>query len=167
MSVDYNEEIEYIFIHNATTEEFADFTFPPNVKSIIIDGDYLDTLIVPQGINAVTVVSLGLRKLIVPDGVEFLYCNYNNLRELELPSTICVADLGNNPLYQLTFRGDPMEMYRLELRNTRLRTLLFKVNPECCIDVHGTALMTGGYMTKEVRNAIHRNPYDGEGFNLE
>lgn len=114
------ETLKWTIIHRTSLQ---DYTFPENIDSLCINGDYLDHLVVPQGVSTVTLGPLGLRSLVLPDGVEFLYCSYNNLRELEIPESIFMADLGNNPLYKLRFRGEPTNLVRLEVRNTHTSSL--------------------------------------------
>jgi len=125
---EYNIKQKYINIKYIKPEDLLTFDFSDkNFTELFIDGDYLEELIVPNGVETVVVNNLALRKLTLPDTVEFLYCENNCLKELELPSNIYKVDAHNNYIQQVTFKDSPKQLMYLNLENNRLLDFNFDI----------------------------------------
>lgn len=128
---DYDEETGLCIIDYATQEDIDSFTIPKGTRHLHIMGDYIDRIVVPDGIETVVACKLGLKEICIPDSVKALYCNDNFIKHIELPSSIEVAEIKNNLLQTLCFRSEPTDIGTLKLSdNSRLRRLDF-VFPEC------------------------------------
>lgn len=107
-------------IDNVNEEDMRAFSFHPGVKELVICGDFLDHLVVPDGVEWVYACNLALKTIHVPDSVVFLACDGNCLRALELPAGIEDVDAHDNCLRMLAFRGPPTRLESLNLRDNRL-----------------------------------------------
>lgn len=116
-------------IDNASDEALRDFVYRPDVKELVINGDYVDHLVLPDGVEWVYVEDLALKSLVVPDSVIYLHCPENRLRTLELPAGIENVTANKNKLRSLTFRGPPTCLSSLDIRDNRFAGLEFDVPP--------------------------------------
>lgn len=98
-----------------------------NINDLSINGDYLEELIIPEGVTCAIIANLSLRKLHVPDSMKFLYCQNNCLKELELPENICNVDACNNYIEKVTFRNPAKELTYLNLKNNRITEFDFTI----------------------------------------
>jgi len=98
-----------------------------NINDLAINGDYLEELIIPNGVTCAIVADLSLRKLYVPDSMEFLYCQNNCLKELELPENIYNVDASNNYIEKVTFRNSAKQLKYLNLKNNRIADFDFTI----------------------------------------
>lgn len=132
-----------------------------NLKGLVVIGDYLDSLDIPDGIESVVCSRLGLKRIHVPDSVKWLYCNDNFLEELEVPRNIKYLIAGDNLLHTLKFRGGPScDLELLEINNNRFSRFDFDL-PDSCEVVMGGQRYPIEFMTNSVRRAIERSdvPY--------
>lgn len=132
-----------------------------DLAELSICGDYLDELIIPDGVWFVQCARLGLKKLVVPDSVRWLYCNDNFLEELEVPNTIEYLVAHDNILHTLRFRGgNPTKLGILELYHNRFTRFDFEI-PECCESVMINHNYPIEFMSESIRNAINMSddPY--------
>jgi hypothetical protein len=126
---------ELLWIYNAQPKDIKTFTWPNDVTIVTFAGDYLDELIIPEGIESVMCSYMGLRKLILPRSIKYVYANYNSLLELIVPNNIVVLEVSNNPLYNLRFSGgDPLQLTRLEVNATNIDSLVFRTGRDCHIE---------------------------------
>lgn len=144
-------------IRNVTPEAMVDIVIPNETERLVIVGDYLDELVIPDGIVTCICPSLGLRRLVVPDSVEFLYCNRNNIRELELPERMYAADVSYNPMYDLHIRGENPELGKIKMTGLKIKKFHAKVKPECEIDMEDNPHLTS--LSREVQYAAFTFPY--------
>lgn len=126
--MDYSFHYEYeshdLTLYYAKQSDIDNFDFNKKIDYLIINGDYIDTLIIPDGVKYVSVDNLGLKYLYVPDSVETLYANNNFLSSIELPENICKVCLNNNLLTKITSRGNNMmNLFCLEVEDNRLSTI--------------------------------------------
>ena len=138
IQIDFDPEGGVLTLLNATPETWAAFCleFPFGIHTLRIAGEFLDELIVPSGIVNVICSNIGLRRLIVPDSVRRLECSNNFLRVLDLPHSIEVLMASKNCLRELTFRGgDPLSLFSLELIDSRLKRLDFKLHNSCYVHI--------------------------------
>ena len=110
IQIDFDPEGGVLTLLNATPETWAAFCleFPFGIHTLRIAGEFLDELIVPSGIVNVICSNIGLRRLIVPDSVRRLECSNNFFRG-----------------------GDPLSLFSLELIDSRLKRLDFKLQNSC------------------------------------
>lgn len=154
---EFFEQTKTFTIRNVTPEAMSGIVIPKETERLVIVGDYLDELNIPDGIITCICPSLGLRRLIVPDSVEFLYCNRNNIRELELSERMYAADVSYNPMYDLHIRGDTPELGKIKMTGLKLKSFHAKVKPECEIDMEENPHLTS--LSKEVQYAAFTFPY--------
>lgn len=149
-------------VNCVTPETWADVQVPTNTRRLVISGDYLDELIIPDGVESCDCVGLGLRRLVVPDSVEYLHCNRNNLRSLELPHGLYACDISNNPLYDLRFRSasgedDTLRLGIIRLNRVKMTCFNAKVKENCEIDLDGNPQLVS--FSPEVEYAMYTYPY--------
>lgn len=152
-------------VDHVTTDTWAAVEVPKNTRRLVISGDYLDELVIPNGVESCVCCGLGLRKLVVPDSVAFLYCNRNNLRSLELPHGLYICDISDNPLYHLTFRNEnnqELELGRIQMKRVRLTRFDAKVKENCEIDMDENPQLVS--YSREVEYAVFMYPYKGKPF---
>ena len=134
MESTYDPETHSLKLANVTPDTMASVEWPAGLETLIVAGDYLDTLVIPEGVDFVSCESLGLRNIVVPDSLLSLYCARNCLRSLELPSGLERLDASHNCLYDLSFRPPgPVALFCLDLEDVKLPSLDLKVNPDCSI----------------------------------
>lgn len=151
MRVEHNDWS--LSLYHVTPEEMRDFAWPQGIEYVSFFGDYLEELVVPNGVNRVFCTNLGLRRLVLPSTVVQVYANMNSLRELTVPSTIMFLELSYNPLYNLYFNGgDPMQLARLVVCNTNISSLEFRVSEDCTIDATSCKYLK--YLTKDTSFAV-------------
>lgn len=162
---EYHESTHTFFIRNVNNDAMKKVVIPPMAKSLLIDGDYLDELVIPEGIVFCACPNLGLRTLIVPDSVEHLFCNRNTLRDLELPKSLYSLDASHNPLYTVSFRAEMPAISILRMRSVKATTLDFKVNEFCEVDLRDNRQLVN--LSPELRNACIKNPCYEEEFDMK
>ena len=114
-------------------QEFVDkydFSQHGCIETILINGDDVRTLRIPDGVKFVYCSKIGLRSIYLPDSVLLLVCNDNYLSHLDLPGNIDVVEANNNFITGITFRDTPTNLSILELKKNRLLSLDFPV-PTC------------------------------------
>lgn len=162
----YYQNSRVFHIDGVTPETWdaASCDIPKTTRRLVVSGDYLDELIIPEGIASCVCHSLGLRRLIVPDGVEYLWCNNNTLRALELPQSMYICDVSYNPLRSLTFRGGDVGLVlgRIQMNNVKLTSFHAKVKNNCEIDMDNNPQLVS--LSPEVEYAAFTYPYEGETF---
>lgn len=105
-------------------------TLSPRIKEITICGDYVDHVIIPDGIEYVYVLDAGLKTIHVPDSVKTLDVSINLLKTLELPANIEYVRAKYNKIETVTFRGTPAKLHHLQLKSNRVHDLMFDA-PDC------------------------------------
>jgi hypothetical protein len=154
---DYDEEFGSLSIHFATQADMDAYVWPQGVKTVMLNGDQVNHLHVPDGVESVFCAAQGLCTLRVPDSCIVLGANDNRLTELELPAGIEWVAAQNNHLGELRFRGGPpTALCRINLENNRLRRLDFVPPPT----LHEIKLQGNGafdYIAPEVLKVIKMN----------
>jgi len=120
----YYPETETLHLCHITQDIFDSFNFSNfKIESLLITGDYLDYLVVPDGIKNVYCGSLGLRKISLPDSVKHLNCENNCLLNIILPDNIKYVNLNQNCLKDISFKNEPNKINVLILSKNYLETL--------------------------------------------
>jgi hypothetical protein len=130
-----------LVIENATDDYLRAFEYHPDTTELVVSGDWVDHLTLPDGIAMAYVEGLALKTLDVPESVTFLHCPKNCLRTLELPAGIQTVHAYKNKLRSITFRAPPTALACLDIRQNRMAGLEFAVPPTLeYIDVHESGL---------------------------
>ena len=130
---EFEEESGSLTLYYAKQSDIDSLVFPPNTKELMILGDYIDKLIIPDGVTYVSADRIGLKEIYVPDSVKYLYLSDNFLTQLELPSGIEKVEANLNYLEHVRFRGQPDQLFSLELEDNRLEDIDF--NPPKTLEV--------------------------------
>jgi hypothetical protein len=113
-------------LFHAKQSDIDNFDFNKyNIDSLCIIGDYIDHLIIPDGVEWVSANRLGLKSLYIPDSVRTLYINNNFLACLDLPENIENLYAKKNYLTDVRFRKPPTKLISMDLQENRLTTLDF------------------------------------------
>lgn len=134
----YVPNIDTVLIQNASQADIDAYEWPVGLQEIILYGDNVYELHVPDGVESVTCANVPLNKLTLPDSVTRVYCDYCCLGTLELPAGVIKVVANNNWLTSVTFRGGkPHQLEELFLHVNRLVELDFEP-PESLfkIDLH-------------------------------
>jgi hypothetical protein len=138
---DYEGDNLKLVIENATDEDLHTFEYHPNTTELVVIGDWVDHLTIPDGVAMAYVGGLALKTLYVPDSVTFLRCPKNCLRTLELPAGIETVHAYKNKLRTITFRAPPTALGSLDIHDNRMAGLEFAVPPTLeHIDIHESGL---------------------------
>ena len=158
-TVAYVEDARCLTISYASQKDIDDLTLDGGdaVEEFVVEGDHIDRLRIPDGVEMAYIYKTGLKKLHVPNSVKMLYCMNNLLKKIELPAGIEIVDLSDNMLEAVTFRGGnaPTGLLTLILNgNDRLRELDFRV-PGTILDiqVEGCRALKSG---EEVRKVLEQ-----------
>lgn len=127
--ISYEVDIKTLFVYHATQSDMDAYEWPNDVKEIIIYGDEIYNLCVPDGVETVTCGHIPLKSLYLPDSVTRVYCDNCCLKNLDLPAGIKKVMANQNWLKRVTFRGQPYQLEELHLRENRLISIDF-VPPE-------------------------------------
>ena len=111
-------------IYEATQKDIDTINWPHDMKTLMIFGDYVDHIVVPDGVDTFA-CKKSLLTCKLPDTIEFLYLDNNRLKDIELPQNIIIADISNNYLERITFREQPKKIKELYLQDNRLKKLEF------------------------------------------
>lgn len=124
---DYNIEDASLCIKYAKQTDIDNFNFNMNIEYLTILGDYIDNLIIPNGVKWVCIEKLGLKTISIPDSVQYLYIDNNFLKSLELPIYIEKVVANNNYLENIISKGKLTKLYCLELEDNRLNNLNIEI----------------------------------------
>ena len=151
----YDSENSYLTLQYARQKDIDNFIFPNNnIDYLDIFGDYLDTLIIPDGVEHACIDTLGLKHVYVPDSIKKLYCQDNFLETLDVPCTIENLVANNNILQTLTFRGGPPNnLFMLELEGNRFQRFDFEI-PKCCEVLNINKNYNVKYISPSIREFI-------------
>ena len=119
----------HLSVSHVTPEDWKTIDMPDGLTHLFITGDFLDELVVPEGVIMVNVPKLSLRSITLPESVTWLSCRKNCLRELALPGGIEYVDAHKNLLTRLEFRSPPTELGNLIVSHNNLSTLNFEATP--------------------------------------
>lgn len=159
----FYEHSQTFHVDHVTPESWANIDIPQNTKRLVISGDFLDELVIPNGVVSCICHGMGLRKLTVPDTVEYLFCNRNQLRSLELPHAMYMCDISHNPLYHLRFRKDENDtelcLGRIQMNHVKMSSFDAKVKENCEIDMSDNPQLVA--YSPEVEYAAFTYPYRG------
>lgn len=131
----YTELSRQLSVYFATQEDIdtiLDKYKNTQIDEIIIQGDEIDTLNIPEGVTRVICCGVALRHVNLPDSVEVAFLDDNKLREVVLPGKIKRVSLKNNLISFLSFReptNSPSQLEALNLFDNRLQKLIFKPPP--------------------------------------
>lgn len=138
MIVEYKNELKQLKILHATPQEMSGFVWPDDVSYVIISGDFLDELIIPEGVTELYCFNLGLKKLHLPSTAEYVYASNNCLLELDVPPKISFLDVSYNPLYNLRFLDNTVpELLRLKVRDTYISSLRIRISKKAYLNACG------------------------------
>ena len=126
----YDSENSYLTLQYARQKDIDNFIFPNNnIDYLDIFGDYLDTLIIPDGVEHACIDTLGLKHVYVPDSIKKLYCQDN-------------------------FRGGPPNnLFMLELEGNRFQRFDFEI-PKCCEVLNINKNYNVKYISPSIREFI-------------
>lgn len=158
MRFTFDDENMCMYIHEATQADIDCMIWPSIMKSLIIYGDYVDHIVVPDGVDTFA-CKKSLMTCTLPDSIEFLYLENNRLKEVELPQHVIIADLSDNYLEKIVFRGgQPESLKELYLQNNRLKILEFFPPP--CFNTLNIRFNHGLKMNTELIEYIETNDVD-------
>jgi Leucine-rich repeat (LRR) protein len=131
-NVEYDFDVQHNILNisqaNQVDLEFIlDVYSTTRIKDLNIYGDYIHTLIIPNGVERVICACCALRVIEIPDSVTELHIYENKLEDLELPSGIEYVNASQNLIQNLVFRDHPTQLKVLELEDNRLQSIDFKV----------------------------------------
>jgi hypothetical protein len=154
----YTFEDEEMYIYEAAQHDIDNMVWPDTMKTLMIHGDYVDHIVVPEGVD-----TFACRKALMtcklPDSIEFLYLENNRIKEIELPQDIIIADVSDNYLESITFRGGrPQKLKELYVQNNRLKTLEF--HPPQSLNTLNIRFNHGLTMNKELVDYINHTDID-------
>lgn len=124
-NINYASDLNTVFIQHASQADIDAYEWPANLEEIILYGDNVYELRVPDGVETVTCSGVPLHTLHLPDSVTLLYCENCCLKTLELPAGIIKVITSHNWLKSVTFRDKPYQLQELLLKDNRLSTLDF------------------------------------------
>jgi hypothetical protein len=100
-----------------------------HIDTLQINGDWIDSLVVPDGIETLIACELGLKSITIPKSVSLMYLDDNCLTELRLPrdSSAIVVTAKNNYIEHLICEDGqfPKKLMDLKLKSNRLREIMY------------------------------------------
>jgi hypothetical protein len=124
LEVEQNDEM--LTVYNITPENQHLLKIPEEVKYLYIRGYYLDHFDIPEGIDFVEMIYLGLKTIYIPEGVTFVDCCRNFLRTIEIPKSLITLKANKNLLKNITFRSQTdNQLEHLDIRSNKFTKLEF------------------------------------------
>ena len=124
----YSPETKDLTLQYAKQADLTSFDFSKyDIETLCVLGDYIDHLIIPDGVKWVSANRLGLKTVSIPDSVKIIYLNNNFLTKIDLPGNIEQVYAKRNYLISVTFRNPPSKLTCLDLQENRLSHLDFEI----------------------------------------
>lgn len=157
--VKYDEERRSMFIKHATPESITVFLheFPDwkNVYELVINGDYIPYITIPDGIESFSCPDCSLRQVYIPNTIKHLNLEKNKLAHIDLPPDIETVNLRKNLIQTINFRAPPKCLHYLELDYNRLKQLQFAPPPSLwCISIKHNLFLDHREITNELKPYI-------------
>jgi len=90
----------------------------------------LQHLKIPDGVQVLYACGMNLERVELPDSIDQAYLSRNLISRIELPPNTMIAELDNNRLRHLSFRGKPTKIEVLNVKeNPCLRAIAFEPPP--------------------------------------
>jgi hypothetical protein len=130
-NVDFCEESGTLVLQCATQADIDAYMWPKGALNVILAGDQVNHLVLPEGVETVYCNNQGLCSLTLPDSCIIVRAENNRLTELELPAGVQWVTAQNNKIVELRFRGgaQPTALSQLDLENNRLARVDFVPPP--------------------------------------
>jgi hypothetical protein len=127
LKIKYHYGGDSMSVYNITPQNYS-LLNTHNIKCIYIKGHYLDHFEIPQGIEYIELIGLGLKTLYIPEGVEHVNCSRNFLKTIEIPQSLVYLKANKNLLSEITFRSPTgNRLGDLDIRSNKFKVLDFIV----------------------------------------
>ncbi len=135
------------------------------IKTLQIAGDWIDSLEVPEGVETLIAIKLGLKKIPLPKSLKQIYIDDNFLTEIRLPkdSKAILLEASRNYIEHFICEDGrfPDSLKTIKLKHNRLRELLYpKHNNLWLVDIR----YQNQFITKD---KIHHSLFESDGGEYE